>query len=623
MSPDASGAVVPADDADADRARRALAAVWRIESARIVATLTRFVGDVGQAEDLAQEAMLEAMRQWPVEGVPRNGGAWLTAVAKRRAIDGWRRRERLDERYAAMARDLEEEERAASGTFWDPDTIDDDVLRLVFVACHPVLSREAQIALTLRIVGGLSSEEIARAFLVPVATIQQRIVRAKKTLAAANVPFEVPEPQDYAARLGSVLSVLYLIFNEGYLPASGEQWVRPDVSAEALRLARVVAGLMPREPEAQSLVALMEFHASRFSTRVARDGTPIPLDQQDRTRWDRAQIERGRAALARADRIGRGRAAYGLQAAIAECHAVAPSAEDTDWARIVVLYEALGRIAPSPVVELNRAVAVAMATGPASALRLVDELERNGRLAGYPGLPAVRGELLARLGRTERGARRARDRRAAHGQRAGARGAAREGGGAPPLVASPPGEPRERLMAPRRGAVTGHRLDLLEHAGARSAVDLPTAFALEVVGVGGGDMLRDERHVVHHGLRIRVDLDHRDLVRLGVVIRLERQQPRLVRLDDGVAEVHEVLLERLELSGLHRVRPDEDEWCGHDLLLRALPHSDRRSGHVQARPGRVGVASADRAEPRRPHGQFFPSGPTPSSGHASPSWSGG
>ena len=325
MSPDASGAVVPADDADADRARRALAAVWRIESARIVATLTRFVGDVGQAEDLAQEAMLEALRQWPVEGVPRNGGAWLTAVAKRRAIDGWRRRERLDERYAAMARDLEEQERAASGTFWDPDTIDDDVLRLVFVACHPVLSREAQIALTLRIVGGLSSEEIARAFLVPVATIQQRIVRAKKTLAAANVPFEVPEPQDYAARLGSVLSVLYLIFNEGYLPASGEQWVRPDVSAEALRLARVVAGLMPREPEAQSLVALMEFHASRFSTRVARDGTPIPLDQQDRTRWDRAQIERGRAALARADRIGRGRAAYGLQAAIAECHAVAPS----------------------------------------------------------------------------------------------------------------------------------------------------------------------------------------------------------------------------------------------------------------------------------------------------------
>jgi len=397
---DASGAVAPADDAAADRARRALAAVWRIESARIVATLTRFVGDVGQAEDLAQEAMLEALRQWPEDGVPNNPGAWLTTVAKRRAIDGWRRRERLDERYAAMARDLEQQSGESSGDFFDPDTIDDDVLRLVFVACHPVLSREAQVALTLRIVGGLSSEDIARAFLVPVATVQQRIVRAKKTLTAAKVPFEVPEPEHYAERLGSVLSVLYLIFNEGYLPASGTEWVRPDVSAEALRLARVVAELMPREPEAHSLVALMEFHASRFAARTARDGTPIPLDWQDRSRWDRAQIERGRAALARADRIGRGRASYGLQAAIAECHAVAPTAEDTDWARIVLLYEALGRIAPSPVVELNRAVAVAMATGPASALRLVDELERSGRLAGYPGLRAVRGELLSRLGRT-------------------------------------------------------------------------------------------------------------------------------------------------------------------------------------------------------------------------------
>ncbi|WP_448006392.1 RNA polymerase sigma factor [Agromyces bauzanensis] len=398
---DAPGPVEPARDAGADRARRALAAVWRIESARIVATLTRFTGDVGQAEDLAQEAMLQALRQWPEEGVPNNAGAWLTSVAKRRAIDGWRRRERLDDRYAAMAHDLEQQGGEASGDFFDPDTIDDDVLRLVFVACHPVLSREAQIALTLRIVGGLSSEEIARAFLVPVATVQQRIVRAKKTLAAANVPFAVPEPQDYAERLGSVLSVLYLIFNEGYLPAAGEEWVRPDVSAEALRLARMVANLMSREPEAWSLVALMEFHAARFATRVARDGTPVPLDEQDRSRWDRGQIERGRIALARADRIGRGRASYGLQAAIAECHAVAPTAADTDWARIVVLYEALGRLAPSPVVELNRAVAVAMATGPASALRLVDELERSGRLAGYPGLPAVRGELLARLGRTQ------------------------------------------------------------------------------------------------------------------------------------------------------------------------------------------------------------------------------
>jgi RNA polymerase sigma factor (sigma-70 family) len=393
---DAAGAVGRADDT-ADRARRAIAAVWRIESARIVATLTRFVGDVGQAEDLAQEALVEALRQWPEEGVPNNPGAWLTAVAKRRAIDGWRRRERLDERYAAMARDLEQH--ADDDTFWDPDTIDDDVLRLIFVSCHPVLSREAQIALTLRIVGGLSSEEIARAFLVPTATIQQRIVRAKKTLAAAKVPFEVPEPNEYAERLGSVLSVLYLIFNEGYLPATGEAWLRPDVSAEALRLARMVAGLMPREPEAQSLVALMEFTASRFAARTTRDGTPIPLDEQDRSRWDRSQIARGREALARADRVGRGRGSYGLQAAIAECHAVAASVDDTDWSRIVLLYEALGRLAPSPVVELNRAVAVAMSTGPASALRVVDALVAGGRLAGYAPLPAVRGELLRRLGR--------------------------------------------------------------------------------------------------------------------------------------------------------------------------------------------------------------------------------
>ncbi len=401
---DAPGTVGQADDAAgdaaADRARRAVAAVWRIESARIVATLTRFVGDVGQAEDLAQEALVEALRQWPAEGVPNNPGAWLTAVAKRRAIDGWRRRERLDERYAAMAHDLERDGAAASDTFWDPDTIDDDILRLIFVSCHPVLSREAQIALTLRIVGGLGSEEIARAFLVPTATVQQRIVRAKKTLAAAKVPFEVPEPNEYAARLASVLQVLYLIFNEGYLPAAGDEWVRPDVSAEALRLTRMVAGLMPREPEAQSLVALMEFTASRFAARTARDGTPIPLDEQDRSRWDRAQIGRGQAALARADAIGRGRGAYGLQAAIAECHAVAASVDDTDWARIVLLYEALGRLAPSPVVDLNRAVAVAMSTGPASALRIVDELVAKGRLAGYAPLPAVRGELLRRLGRT-------------------------------------------------------------------------------------------------------------------------------------------------------------------------------------------------------------------------------
>ncbi|GAA1509968.1 RNA polymerase sigma factor (sigma-70 family) [Agromyces terreus] len=403
---DAAGPAVtaasgPPDEAAAERARRAVAAVWRIESARVVAALTRFVGDVGQAEDLAQEAVVEALRQWPAEGVPANPGAWLTTVAKRRAIDGWRRRDRLDERYAAMARDLEERGGAASDGLPDPDAVDDDVLRLIFVACHPVLSREAQIALTLRVVGGLGSDEIARAFLVPTATVQQRIVRAKKTLAAAKVPFEVPEPNEYAARLAAVLQVLYLVFNEGHLPASGAEWVRADVSNEALRLARMVAGLMPREPEALSLVALMELTAARFPARTAPDGTAIPLDAQDRTRWDRAQIGRGRAALLKADGLGRGRGAYGLQAGIAECHATAPTVDETDWAQIVLLYEALGRIAPSPVVELNRAAAISMATGPASALAVVDGLVAGGALARYPALPAVRGELLARLGRTD------------------------------------------------------------------------------------------------------------------------------------------------------------------------------------------------------------------------------
>ncbi len=402
MMADASGAVMSADDADVDRARRALAAVWRIESARIIATLTRFVGDVGQAEDLAQEAMLEAMRQWPSEGVPNNAGAWLTAVATRRAIDGWRRRERLDERYAAMARDLEEEEeRVASGTFWDPDTIDDDVLRLVFVACHPVLSREARVALTLRVVGGLSSEEIARAFLVPAATVQQRIVRAKKTLAAAKVPFEVPDRSEFGERLSGVLGVLYLVFNEGYAASSGEDWMRPELSREAIRLGRVLAELTPREPEVHGLVALMELTAARFPARLDANGDPVLLADQNRAKWDRGRLARGRAALARADAIGRGRGAYALQAAIAECHAVASSVDDTDWDRIVVLYEALGRLSPSPVVELNRAAAVAMATGPASALRIVDELVARGSLAGYHLLPATRGELLLRLGRAD------------------------------------------------------------------------------------------------------------------------------------------------------------------------------------------------------------------------------
>ncbi|MCS5496341.1 RNA polymerase sigma factor [Cnuibacter physcomitrellae] len=375
--------------------RPTLDAVWRIEGGRIVATLAAACGDLGLAEDLAQEAFVEALRSWPDGGVPDNPGAWLTTVGKRRLIDTWRRRERLDERHRAMAAELEEhaEDR------WEP--IDDDVLRLVFTACHPVLSKEAQIALTLRVVAGLSTEEIARLFVVPVATVQQRIVRAKKTLGAAAVPFETPEPSEWRARLSAVLGVVYLVYTEGYSATSGDRWMRVELADEALRLGRMVAGLLPREPEAHALVALMELQSSRFPARTAADGSPILLDDQDRTRWDRAQIERGRAALRRADALGRGRGAYGLQAAIAECHATAPSADETDWERIVLLYEALGRLAPNPVVDLNRAVAVSRATGPASALLIVDRLAGDGALRGSHLLPSVRGELLAQLGRIE------------------------------------------------------------------------------------------------------------------------------------------------------------------------------------------------------------------------------
>jgi RNA polymerase sigma factor (sigma-70 family) len=381
---------------------RTVAAVWRIESAKIVATLTRTVGDFGLAEDLAQEALVDALRQWPGEGVPQNPAAWLTAVAKRKAIDGWRRQERLQDRIAAIAHDMERDQAdAADGIPWDPDAIDDDVLRLVFISCHPVLSREARVALTLRVVGGLSSEEIARAFLVPVATVQQRIVRAKKTLAAAKVPFEVPARDEYPERIGAVLGVLYLIFNEGHAASSGSDWMRPELSDEAIRLTRVLVGLVAGDRDAHSLLALMELTAARFPARVDAQGDPVLLADQDRARWDRSRIARGRAALARADALGRGRGAYGLQAAIAECHAVAASVEETDWDRIVVLYEALGRIAPSAVVDLNRAAAVAMSTGPASALRIVDQIAASGALAGYHLLPATRGELLRRLGRQE------------------------------------------------------------------------------------------------------------------------------------------------------------------------------------------------------------------------------
>ena len=375
--------------------RRRLDALWRIEGAHIVGALARATRDVGFAEDLAQEALAEALVQWPASGTPDNPAAWLTAVAKRKAIDAWRRSERLEERYRAMARDLEDDD----GVTWVP--LEDDVLRLVFTACHPVLSREAQMALTLRVVGGLTTEEIARLFLVPVATVQQRIVRAKKTLAAARVPFEVPEPNEWGARLGAVLGVVYLMFTEGYAATAGDAWIRPDLAQEALRIGRILAGLVPREPEAHGLVALMEFQASRFPARTTPDGSPVLLADQDRTRWDRAQIGRGRAALRRCDALGRGRGNYALQAAIAECHSTAPSVDDTDWQRIVLLYEALGRIAPSPVVELNRAVAVSMATGPAAALVIVDGLASGGALRGTHLLPSVRGELLVRLGRTE------------------------------------------------------------------------------------------------------------------------------------------------------------------------------------------------------------------------------
>jgi RNA polymerase sigma factor (sigma-70 family) len=382
-------------------------AAWRIESARIVGALARYAGDFALAEDLAQEALAEALVTWPRDGVPRNPAGWLLAVGRRRAIDAFRRRAALDERYAALARDPGEGGVAGSGpagddagVLWDPDRIDDDVLALMFISCHPVLSREARVALTLRVVGGLTSDEIARAFLVPTATVQARITRAKRTLGAARVPFAVPSARERADRLGSVLSVVYLIFTEGSSASSGGDLIRFDLAGEAQRLARVLAQLMPGEPEVHGLLALLELTAARFPARTGADGEPVLLEQQDRRRWDRSAIGRGRAALARAGRAGRGLGAYGLQAAIAECHAVAPSVAETDWDRVVVLYEALGRLAPSPVVELNRAVAVAMASGPAAALPIVDELAAAGALAGSHLLPGVRGELLARLGRT-------------------------------------------------------------------------------------------------------------------------------------------------------------------------------------------------------------------------------
>ena len=384
--------------------RDAVAAVWRIESARIVGALARYTSDFALAEDLAQEALAEALVTWPRDGVPGNPAGWLLTVGRRRAIDAFRRRAALDDRYAALARDLGEGGAAGSDgadLLWDPDQIDDDVLALVFISCHPVLSREARIALTLRVVGGLTSDEIAKAFLVPTATIQARITRAKKTLAAANVPFGVPPAAERAGRLGSVLSVIYLIFTEGSLASSGDELIRFDLAGEAQRLARVLSRLMPDEPEVHGLLALLELTAARFPARTGPDGEMVLLEQQDRRRWDHAAIRRGRAALTRAEQAGRGLGAYGLQAAIAECHAIAPSVAATNWERIVTLYEALGQLAPSPVVDLNRAVAVAMAEGPAAALTIVDGLQAADALPGSHLLPSVRGELLRRLGRDD------------------------------------------------------------------------------------------------------------------------------------------------------------------------------------------------------------------------------
>ena len=339
--------------------------MWRGESARIVSALTRHTGDFSWAEDLAQEALLEALAKWPDAGIPDNPGAWLLAVAKRRAIDGWRRRERLTAREPLFAVEVREAESLdAVPELGDPDRIDDDVLRLVFIACHPIIPAQARLALTLRTVAGLTTEEIARALLMTVPTVQQRIVRAKRTLAEAHVPFEVPDRAERPARLASVLQVIYLLFTEGYAAAGGDESVRPEVAREAVRLARQLAALQPREPEVSALIALMEFQSSRFAARVDGDGLPLTLAEQDRRRWDRSAIARGSAALDRADAAGRGLGYYGLQAAIAQCHAIAPTFDQTDWARIVALYDALERLAPSPVVRLNRAVAVSMGGDP-------------------------------------------------------------------------------------------------------------------------------------------------------------------------------------------------------------------------------------------------------------------
>lgn len=381
--------------------RRAIDAVWRIESPKLIASLTRIVREVGLAEDLAQDALVAALEQWPESGVPRNPGAWLMATAKHRAIDHFRRNQRLERKHEELGRELEiQQSLAASDSDAASDSeVGDDLLRLVFISCHPVLSTEARVALTLRLLGGLTTEEIARAYLVSEPTVAQRIVRAKRTLAEAHVPFEVPQGAELTARLSSVLEVIYLIFNEGYSATAGDDWIRPALCEDALRLGRILAELTPREPEVHGLVALMEIQASRLRARVSSTGEPILLLDQDRGRWDQLLIRRGLAALERAERLGGPPGPYATQAAIAACHARARNAPDTDWARIASLYAALGQLAPSPVVELNRAVALAMAFGPAAGLELVDTLTSEPALQTYHLLPSVRGDLLAKLGR--------------------------------------------------------------------------------------------------------------------------------------------------------------------------------------------------------------------------------
>jgi RNA polymerase sigma-70 factor, ECF subfamily len=384
---------------------RAIDAVWRIESARIIGALARIVRDVGLAEELAQDALVAALEQWPGSGVPDNPGAWLMATAKHRALDHFRRSKLLERKHEELGRELNSQQESAVANFEaefdaaNEQNFGDDLLRLLFISCHPVLSTEARVALTLRLLGGLTTQEIARAFLVPEPTIAQRIVRAKRTLAEARVPFEVPRGPDLAARLSSVLEVLYLIFNEGYSATAGEDWMRPALIEDALRLGRILAGLAPDEPEVHGLVALMEIQASRTHARTNSAGEPILLADQDRTRWDHALIRHGLAELQRAERLNGARSPYALQAAIAACHARAGSSAQTDWPRIATLYAALAQLTPSPIIELNRAVAVSMAFGPQAGLDIVDSLTSDPALKSYHLLPAVRADLLKKVGR--------------------------------------------------------------------------------------------------------------------------------------------------------------------------------------------------------------------------------